>query len=258
MLVKYSSVKNMEKHVYRFAGHTVEICSLYPQIHTMCSEYRTENHPELVLSISQSDIDCERRRFEEKDPAEDAQGRHPSDKYLETLAVYRKLAESLIEYNTLLFHGSAVAVDGAGYLFAAKSGTGKSTHARLWRELLGDRAVMVNDDKPLLSVSETGAVVWGTPWDGKHHLNSNISAPLRAICLLERGEENNMEPISAKEAWPTLWRQSYRPTEPEKLKRVLAMTDILSKHTRLYRLRCTPDIQAARIAYETMSEGGAL
>jgi serine kinase of HPr protein (carbohydrate metabolism regulator) len=57
-------------------------------------------------------------------------------------------------YDTFLFHGSAIAVDGVGYLFTAKSGTGKSTHARLWRELLGARAVMVNDDKPLLRVTE--------------------------------------------------------------------------------------------------------
>lgn len=178
--------------------------------------------------------------------------------YLETLAVYRKLAENLIEDGILLFHGSAVAVDGACYLFAAKSGTGKSTHTRLWRELLGDRAVVVNDDKPFLQISGTGVKVWGTPWDGKHHLSSNISVPLRAICLLERGEDNRMESISAKEAWPALWRQSYRPSDPQKLKRTLEMVDSLSKHTRLYRLHCTPDIQAARVAYETMSKGESL
>lgn len=245
----------MERHIYQFAGHAVEICSLYPQIHTMCSKYRTDNHPELILSISRSDIDCERRKFEETETAEDVQGRHLSDGYLETLAVYRKLAERLIEYNILLFHGSAVAVDGACYLFAAKSGTGKSTHARLWRELLGDRAVMVNDDKPLLAVSDTGAVVWGSPWDGKHRLSSNISVPLRAICFLEQGKENCIKAISAKEGWPALWRQCYRPSEADKLKLTMALADNLSKHTRLYRLRCTPDIQAARIAYETMNKG---
>ncbi len=248
----------MEKHVYRFAGHTVEICSLYPQIHTMCSEYRTEDRPELSFSILQSDIDDERRRSKEEGAGGGMRDQRSRDAYLETLAVYRKLAESLIEDDILLFHGSAVAVDGACYLFAAKSGMGKSTHARLWRELLGGRAVMVNDDKPLLKISGTGATVWGTPWDGKHHLSSNISVPLRAICILERGEENYIEPISAKEAWPVIWRQSYRSADPDKLKRTVAMTDTLSKSARLYRLRCTPDIQAARVAYETMSKGESL
>lgn len=245
----------MKKGVYQFAGHTVEICSLYSQIHTMCSDYRTDGHPELVLSVSRDDIDCERRRFEESETDGDVQGRGRSDEYLETLAVYRKLAESLIERQVLLFHGSAVAVDGECYLFTAQSGTGKSTHTRLWRELLGDRAVMVNDDKPLLSVFETGAVVWGTPWDGKHHLSSNISVPLRAICFLEQGKENLIEPVSAKAGLPALWRQCYRPSDPNKLRLTMAMLDGLSKHTRLYRLRCTPDIQAARISYEAMSKG---
>ncbi len=269
----------MEKNVYRFAGHAVEICSLYPQIQTMCSGYRTTDCPELSLSVSQRDIDDERRRSEEErrrpdDEIEgsddkrrrpdkertawDGQGRRSHDAYLETLAVYRKLAESLIEYDTLLFHGSAVAVDGVCYLFAAKSGTGKSTHVRFWRELLGGRAVMVNDDKPLLAISDKGAIVWGTPWDGKHRLSSNISVPLRAICLLERGEKNSIEPISQKEAWPALWRQSYHPAEPDKLKRTLALVDGLSKHARLYRLNCTPDIQAARMAYEAMRKGESL
>ncbi len=229
----------------------MEIRALHPLIHTMCAKYRTDRPPELVLSVSQSDIDRERGQFEAKKAAEE---RH-SDGYLETLAVYRKLAESLIERDILLFHGSAVAVDGACYLFAAKSGTGKSTHARLWRELLGDRVVMVNDDKPLLSISGTGATVWGTPWDGKHHLSSNISVPLRAVCFLERGTENHIQAISAREGWPGLWRQCYRPAEPEKLKRTVALLDTLSKNTRLYRLRCTPDIQAAQVAFDAMSKG---
>lgn len=250
--------RQMEKHVYRFADHTVEISSLHPYVHRMCGDYRTEDSPELFLSVSQSDIDGERRRSAEEALAGSARDRSGSDAYLETLAVYRKIAEGLIEDGVLLFHGSAVAVDGACYLFAAKSGTGKSTHARLWRELLGQRAVMVNDDKPLLKISGAGVTVYGTPWDGKHHLSRNISVPLRAVCILERGTVNSMEPVSAKEAWPLLWRQSYRPSDPEKLKRTMVMTDTLSKTVRLYRLRCTPDIQAARLAYETMRKGASL
>ncbi len=237
------------KGIYRFAGHAVEINSLYPQVHTLCGDYRTEARPERTLTVTPGDIAEERRRSEEE-------GRGEShDAYLETLAVYRKIAESLIEENILLFHGSAVAADGTCYLFAAKSGTGKSTHARLWRELLGERAVMVNDDKPLLEVAAGGVTVWGTPWDGKHHLSRNMAVPLGAVCLLERGEENAIEPVSAREAWPLLWRQTYRPAEGEKLRRTLALTDRLAHSVPLYRLRCRPEIEAARMAYETMKKG---
>lgn len=248
----------MESLVYRFAGHAVKISSLYPLVHKMCRDYRTQDSPEIWISVCQSDIEAERRRSQEVGSDGTDRWQHSSDAYLESLAVYRKLAESLVDKNVLLFHGSAVAVDGACYLFAAKSGTGKSTHARYWRELLGERAVMVNDDKPLLEITDEGVTVWGTPWDGKHHLSSNIAVPLRAICVLERGESNLIEPISAKEAWSALWRQTYRPSEPDKLRKTMSLIDALSKQVHLYRLHCIPNIQAARIAYEAMSKGESL
>ena len=66
-------------------------------------------------------------------------------------------------------------------MFTAPSGTGKSTHARLWREAFGERVVMINDDKPLLLVRPEGVTVYGTPFRGKHGLGGDRSAPLRAI-----------------------------------------------------------------------------
>lgn len=145
------------------------------------------------METSQSDIEYEREKSALEDRKEGLPIRNFPDSYLETLAVYRKFAENLLAYDTVLFHGSVVAVDGIGYLFTAKSGTGKSTHTRLWREYFGERAVMVNDDKPLLQVTENGVIVYGTPWDGKHHLSNNISVPLKAICILTRAEENHIE-----------------------------------------------------------------
>ena len=155
--------QSVRKNVYCFADHAVEISSLHPMVHKMCRDYQTEDRAEFFLTVCQNDIDEERRRSAERNPTESSKGWLGTDAYMETLAVYRKLAESLITKNILLFHGSAVAVDGACYLFTAKSGTGKSTHTRLWRELLGERAVMVNVDKPLLEVTNAGVTVWGTP-----------------------------------------------------------------------------------------------
>ena len=100
----------------------------------------------------------------------------------------------MISYDTILFHGSVIAVDGIGYLFTAKSGTGKSTHTRLWREYFGDRAAMVNDDKPLLKITDSSVIAYGTPYNGKHRLGTNISVPLKAICILTRAADNHIEP----------------------------------------------------------------
>ena len=175
-----------------------------------------------------------------------------ADAYLETLAVYRKIAEYLPKDGTVLFHGSAIAVDGEAYLFAAKSGTGKSTHARLWRELLGDRAVMINDDKPLLHIAPEGATVFGTPWNGKHRLGINGSAPLKTICFLERGEQNRIVRIEPKAAYPMLLQQTYRPASLESLKQTLTLLDTLMQTVAFYRLACNMKPEAAKVSYEAM------
>ena len=173
--------------------------------------------------------------------------------------MYRQIATAMLDRDTLLFHGSAVAVDGYAYIFTALSGTGKSTHRRLWQKLYGDRVTVVNDDKPLLRVhpDEEGrlrAYVCGTPWDGKHRVSENIELPLRAICILERGEENEIHEIKVAEAIPSLMIQSYRPKEPELMLKSLSIIDKIVQNVKLYRLHCNMDIDAARVSYEGMCE----
>ena len=239
------------QHTYRLAGKTITIHTEFSDVHTLCKDYQTDSTADFVVSTAQADIDYEREKSAREDEAEGIPIRPFSDAYLETLAVYRKIAEKMPDYDTSLFHGSCVSVDGAAYLFTAKSGTGKSTHTRLWRELLGDRAVMVNDDKPLIRVNEDGsAVAYGTPWDGKHRLSSNISVLLRAICILERSTDNSIREITKAEALPMLIQQAYRPADPVALAKTLALIDRLN--VRLYRLSCNMDISAATLSYETM------
>ena len=109
----------------------------------------------------------------------------------------------------------------------------------------------MNDDKPLIRVTETGeAVVYGTPWNGKHRLGSNISVPLKAICVLERSAENHIGKIDRAEALPTLLQQAYRPADPAALAKTLALIDRMK--VEYYRLGCNMDISAAELAYNTM------
>ena len=76
------------------------------------------------IRTTQSDIDFERERSAAEDSTAGIPVRKYSDGYLETLAIYRKIADQMLDYDTILFHGSCVSVDGDGYLFTAKSGTG--------------------------------------------------------------------------------------------------------------------------------------
>lgn len=242
----------MTKFTIKLAGITIEIHALFESTMQFCQEYICEDRPEFSVEVSPADISLEREKGAREDALEGIPTRHFPDEYLETLAVYRKIAEQMLQYDTFLFHGSVVAVDGEGYLFTAKSGTGKSTHTAFWRQEFGPRAVMINDDKPLLQVKNGKVWVFGTPWDGKHRLSTNTCVPLKGICILERGTENSIETISPRQALPMLLQQSYRPHNPNGSAQLLTLLDRLTAVVPFYRLHCNLDPSAACVAYEGM------
>ena len=238
---------------YRIADIAVRIESLHKRVHRLCEAYRENDaSPVFCVRITEADLALERELSERNREKDERPSSGNSDSYLEELAVYRKIAEKMPSFDTVLMHGSCIAMDGEGYLFAAKSGTGKSTHARLWRERFGDRVIMINDDKPLIRVSENGPVVFGTPWAGKHHLNTNTSVPLKAICFLERAEQNAAHRITFAEAYPMLLQQIYRPADSAAMKKTLALIDRLGASVDLWRLECNMEPEAAQAAYNAM------
>jgi len=242
----------MNNFKIRLADKIIEISAIHKYIADYCKEYISTGISDFSVQVTQSDIDFEREKSKQEDIKENISIRHFSDDYLETLAVYRKIADEMLEYNTILFHGSVVSVDNIGYLFTAKSGTGKSTHTSLWREFFKERAVMVNDDKPLLRVTENGVTAYGTPWNGKHRLSTNIGVPLNAICVLERSDENHIEKVTAESVYNMLVQQVYRPQNPQKLLKTLQLIDVMADNVNFYRLGCNMDISAAETAYNGM------
>lgn len=235
------------------AGQVIGVSALYEQTRTFCKNYLTDAPASFEVAVTPADIAYERQRSARADELEGAAVREHADPYLETLAVYRKLAQLLVQDDILLMHGAVVAVDGQAYLFTAKSGTGKTTHTRLWMRQFGDRAVMVNGDKPLLHITSEGVTVYGTPWDGKEHLSTNTSCPLKALCILTRSETNHIERISKKEALPMLCQQSYRPCSPIGAQKMLTLVDRLGSSVPLYRLGCNMEPEAALVAYHGMN-----
>lgn len=243
----------MTEFITRFANQTAQIKALYPSTRTHCKDYLSDNAvPDFHIQITPQDITYERQKSAREDELEGNPIRNLPDSYLEITAVQRKLAEQLFAYDTLLFHGSVVAVDGQAYLFTAKSGTGKSTHTRLWREVFGERAVMINDDKPFLKAEQEGIRVYGSPWNGKHGLGTNTSAPLKSICILKRGNENTIRQIAAKDALFMLMQQSHRPMQPQLMPKYMELLDRIAKGVTFYEMSCNMDPEAARIAYEGM------
>ena len=232
-------------NTYKIADRIIRISTLYGAVHDLCEDYRIDS-PEcdFEVVITEDDIAYERSRSELGSVSRDA--------YLEELAVYRKISDKMPEFGTFLIHGSCVAVDGEGYLFIARSGVGKSTHSKNWMDLFGEQAVMVNDDKPLIHADENGVVIYGTPYNGKHRRGANMSVPLKAVCVLKRGEENTIREISTEEVFQYLIQQTYRPSDKMGYKKVLELLNILCRSCRFYELHCNTDISSAQVAYDGM------
>ncbi len=232
----------------KIADRNIRVVPLTDQLVRFCEDYvipvdRTRE-VDFSVTLTSQDIDRERRKSLEEP------GAPFSEAYLESLALARKVSDALFKFDTLMIHGSCLEMDGAACLFTAPSGVGKSTHARLWRTRFGDRVKMINDDKPFVAVTDTGAIAYGSPWDGTHHLSTNKSAPLKAICLIHRDTLNHIESLSAEEAYPELFGQVYRPKGDTK--RLMSLVDSLAGRVDLYALGCNMEIEAAEVAYEGM------
>ena len=232
---------------YKIADVVFETNHIYEYIATLCKDYLYigQEPASFYLEITNSDIAEE----EKKAPG------FP-EALLESTALYRKLVDKLLsDYNGTVFHGSAIAVDGEGYVFTAPSGTGKSTHTRLWRELLGDKAVMINDDKPIIRLVDDKIYIYGTPWTGKHELGENIKVPLKAICKLSRGKENKIRRADEKQMITTLFNQTMRPNDLKKAEVLFEITDKILSDVKLYDLECNISLESAKLSYETMKKG---
>ena len=238
----------------KLAGKNILVSSLFDEVYSLCRDYLTDSTPDIKISIVPEDIEYERFKSVQESKIEGIPIVDYSDSYLETLAVYRKIATKMLNYDTMLMHGSVVAVDDKAWLFTAPSGTGKTTHINLWLDNIPGSFV-VNGDKPLIRVSEE-IVAFGTPWAGKEGMQRNTGIRLCGIVFLERAQSNSIEKVAFSQVLPELIQQSFRPVDKQDLERTLGLITELGKHIPLYKLKCNMDSEAARVAYEGLFGGG--
>ena len=140
-----------------------------------------------------------------------------------------------------------------GYLFLGHSGTGKSTHARMWLEAFED-AWLLNDDNPILRVMEDGEVrVYGSPWSGKTPCYNNAYARVGGIVKLSQAPHNKIRTLSLPEAY------AYMLSSASGLKMEKQMADCMYEtikhvitHVKCYHLACLPNTEAAEVAQRGM------
>lgn len=241
---------------YLIADTVIEIETGFNYTHKMCAEYRYTGDMEAELKIhpTEAEIISERETYIRTQAAEGHPDAYAGDNLIEFTVTHGRIARHILDKGFLLMHGSTIAVDGQAYLFTAKSGTGKSTHTALWMRAFGERAEMVNGDKPFLKIENHAVIAYGSPWNGKEGLGANIRRPLKAICVLERDTYNHISLMDSDAAAPMLIQQTFRPDDISgsitSLGLVAKMTEIIP----VYRLGCNMDPEAATIAYTGMNQ----
>ena len=175
-------------------------------------------------------------------------GRHVKMAIDNALMIMYALATA--DRGTALFHAAVVSHEGRGYMFLGPSGTGKSTHARLWLQHV-EGAQLVNDDNPVVRIGEDGAAtVYGSPWSGKTPCYRNVHYPLGAIVLLSQAPYNKIERLGGIHAYVALMESISGKRWDRRIADGLHRTEnALASTVAVWHLECLPDEAAARVCW---------
>jgi len=156
-------------------------------------------------------------------------------------------------YETLMVHASVIRHAEGGYMFLGRSGTGKSTHSRLWLSNIDD-AVLLNDDNPVIRLVDGEPYIYGTPWSGKTPCYKNESVPLKAVVRLSQAPFNRITRHASLQAYASLmpscscmrWDRNSTDALHKTVEKVISKV-------RCWHLECLPDADAAHTCHQAVT-----
>lgn len=228
----------------RLCDLLIEVRMKYKYTLDFLEDYITKDEGDVAFSVSVTEDELKSEA--EKEP------KFPLP-YHETLCLYRKICNEISRHNCFMMHSSVVVHEGVAFVFTAKSGTGKTTHSRLWLKNFPG-SFIINGDKPLFRLTDDGFYVYGTPWCGKEGYNKNTSAKVSSLCFIERGSENSIRQISIREVLSKIFEQLYIPKDKECGEKVLALLDKFLSTIPSYVLSCNISDEAALLAEKVMNK----
>ncbi|MBR4893345.1 MAG: hypothetical protein IKZ35_05145 [Clostridia bacterium] len=152
----------------------------------------------------------------------------------------------MINHLGMSLHSSSISYKNNGIMFSADSGTGKSTHTRLWMKVF-DGVEIINDDMPVIRMVDGVWYLYGCPWSGKTEINVNKRVPLKALVFLERGKTNEIERIYAPESVFKIISQTIVASYKDIAKKALGNISKMVESVPIYRLKCTISDEAPKV-----------
>ena len=230
--------------ILSLADINIEVAPKYSFIKELAKDYTSKSdRVDFSVSVDDADIELE---------AEMSEGSF-SKPYLESIALYRKIAERLPMYDAFVFHGAVVAYGGSAYAFTARSGVGKTTHIRLWHKLLGDAVHVLNGDKPILRMIDGTPYASGTPWRGKENYGVPGLLPLSSVGFISRAPSPSVKKITPAESMMRFVSQIYVPTTPREAARALSTLNKVISGVSLFDVYATMDIESARLSFNALT-----
>ena len=214
---------------YKFANHIFKIDTLYEYFSLYAKEYIVDEEAEYSISNTLEEIVVWKESHNEEGELN----------YLEILLIQDKVAKLLAKDNIFIMHGSSLYIndDQHGYIYTGPSGVGKSTHVSLLKKRYKDKLVIINDDKPFISLINNNYYIYGSPWSGKSHISSNTCALLKAVFILEQSKDNELIKLDVKEATSRLFKQIYIPKGIEETNKGLDILINIIKDIPIYLLK---------------------
>jgi len=230
--------------IYEIAGLRIQLHNQFDYTTKFCQEYLSQDQTspcDIVAGVTEEEFALEKEQSSEF-----------SDGYIENICLYRSICRQIPVLNRILLHCAVLEYDGIGYAFLGKSGTGKSTHTRLWKKyLLTPR--MINGDKPILEYTQDSFLAHGTPWRGKEAWGIKSSAPLKGLCFLEQAKVNSIRRLSAAEVSTRLFSQLLLPEDEENVVATLDLADKLISTVPAYLLQCDISEEAVQKSFEALT-----
>ncbi|MGN0465780.1 MAG: hypothetical protein ACI4F9_05435 [Lachnospiraceae bacterium] len=224
--------------IYEIAGLKVEMEPKFGRLIRQSESYQSSGEP--IMKIKPNPYD----------KARIVMGK-TSEEEMEYICYSAAFCREIVRHGRFFLHASAIVYEGEAYLFCAPSGTGKSTHTALWRNLF-PKSYILNDDKPVIWPKEEKITVWGTPFAGKTNLQVNRGVPLKGICFLKQGSENEIWKLTKDRALALMLNNTWRPRESDGMNVLLDMMEQIVAKIGIYEMSCTKEWEAAKLSYRVM------
>ena len=168
-------------------------------------------------------------------------------------ALWIGLGLMVIPFDTVAIHSSCIVYKDKAVLFLGESGTGKSTHTRLWQECI-EGAFLLNDDSPFLRVEDGKVWAYGSPWSGKTPCYRQERYELKACVRLSQAPYNQISKLGVLQAYGAI-----HPSCPPEFAYDDCLYDHISSFINkllssvpFYHLDCLPDKEAAQLSFKTV------